>query len=100
MRHEPPLLSERKTPLALGFAGGVCGPVGAPPRPPPPPPPPPAAQPPPGPPLLHQSNPPPPPPPPPPRAGSSPSATPLAPASICTYTTFGFERETSSAMRP
>src|ERR1051325_4621656 len=36
----------------------------------------------------------------PPIVGSSPPVPTLAPTSICAYTMFGFERETSSPMRP
>src|SRR6266851_4007591 len=38
--------------------------------------------------------------PPPPGFGSSPPVPALAPTSICAYTTFGFDRETSMPMRP
>src|SRR5581483_10160333 len=93
-----PLLSERKRPLAfVSSLGGSCG--CAPPRPPRP-----APE---GAPLLHQSKPPRPPPAggfsSPPAAAAAPAALParpVSPASICTYTTFGLERDTPIARRP
>src|SRR5215216_2485912 len=121
--NDRPLLSERKMPPRAGSSLGGCGGVvtvvsagtaGAPPLPPRPPPPRAA-----GAPLLHQSKPPRPPPPPPPPPPAAPPAAPpatvsvatgfaaprprsvpLSPASICTYTTFGFDAATPSAMRP
>src|SRR5262252_8450531 len=82
MRQVLPLSSERQTPLRFGSGGWLdCACWPPPPKPPPPPPPPPPK-------------------PPPPVCSSPPPAPPLAPTSICAYTTFGFERETSRPMRP